>query len=115
MNRRRRRDDGADRWRGDDPDNFDGGDGLPDEDDLDPEGPSRDDLARFGGDTIPCPHCGREVHAEAAACPRCEQWIDDPPEAEAAAGFAGRGRLLLVGILVAMLLGLGWCVGGRVL
>lgn len=82
------------------------------DEDLDPEGPSREDLARFGRDQVQCPHCGREVHADAAACPRCNRWLDDDgPPAEAAA-LRGRAKLLLVGTLVAMLLWLGWCGGG---
>lgn len=115
MSRRSRPEDDGNRPWGDEADeDFAEGDFL-DQDELDPEGPSREDLARFGGDTVPCPHCGREVHADAAACPRCDRWLDDAPETEIAAGFAGRGRLLLVGGLVAMLLGLGWCAGGRVI
>jgi hypothetical protein len=83
------------------------------DEDLDPEGPSREDLARFGRETLPCPHCGREVHADAAACPRCHRWLDDDPQPAEAAAMRGRAKLLLVGTLVAMLLGLGWCAGGR--
>jgi hypothetical protein len=33
-------------------------------------------------DTIPCPHCGREIHEEAERCPHCENYIseeDSPP------------------------------------
>lgn len=28
-------------------------------------------------DTIPCPECGAEIHAEAEACPACGYWITD--------------------------------------
>lgn len=41
------------------------------DDDIDPEGPSAEDLARFGGDTITCRNCGEEVWDDAAICPRC--------------------------------------------
>lgn len=47
------------------------------DDDLDPEGPSADDIARFGagdeGDDLSatCPSCGASVYLDLAACPRC--------------------------------------------
>jgi hypothetical protein len=41
--------------------------------DFDPdfEGPSCDDLDRFGSDTVTCPECGEEVYYDAAICPQC--------------------------------------------
>jgi len=35
------------------------------------EGPSAEDLARFGGETRPCPECATDVYDEASVCPRC--------------------------------------------
>ena len=37
----------------------------------DDEGPSPDDLARFGSDTAFCPECGDEVWDQAEFCPSC--------------------------------------------
>ena len=33
--------------------------------------------------TIPCPHCGAEIHEEAQRCPHCERYIseEDAPAA----------------------------------
>lgn len=39
--------------------------------DIDPEGPSAEDLDRFGGDTVRCRECGEEVWDDSAICPRC--------------------------------------------
>jgi len=38
---------------------------------LDPEGPSADDLDRFGDELNPCPNCGAEVYDQADICPAC--------------------------------------------
>ena len=40
------------------------------------EGPSDEDLARFGDDTGFCPHCGEEVYDDAPACPHCGERLD---------------------------------------
>jgi hypothetical protein len=95
-------------WESSDSD--DGGD-LWDEE-IDPEGPSREDLARFGSDTEPCPKCRAEIHSESVRCPRCGEWLDeDPLHGDLARSVRGRGTVLIVVMLVGMLLGLGWCVG----
>lgn len=47
------------------------------DDDLDPEGPSPEDIARFGADddaddlSVTCPACGAGVYLDLTACPRC--------------------------------------------
>ncbi|MEL6499422.1 MAG: hypothetical protein AAFZ67_00375 [Planctomycetota bacterium] len=41
------------------------------DDTLDPEGPSADDIARFGRDGSDCPSCGAEVFDDATVCPIC--------------------------------------------
>ncbi len=38
---------------------------------LDPEGPSRADLERFGDEFRACPECGADVYDQAEICPRC--------------------------------------------
>lgn len=35
------------------------------------EGPSPEDIERFGSETINCSSCGKEVYDEAAICPAC--------------------------------------------
>ena len=39
------------------------------------EGPSAEDLDRFGGETGYCPHCGEEIWDAAPACPACGEWV----------------------------------------
>lgn len=39
------------------------------------EGPSDEDLERFSGETVFCPHCRGEIHDEAQRCPLCGEWI----------------------------------------
>jgi hypothetical protein len=35
------------------------------------EGPSPEDIERFGAETINCSSCGKEVYDEASICPAC--------------------------------------------
>lgn len=44
---------------------------------ADREGPSDDDLARFGGDDVPCPTCGEEMYVDASVCPACGYIVGD--------------------------------------
>lgn len=49
------------------------------------EGPSLDDLNRFGGDTAYCPECGEEIWDQAEFCPKCRAHLggrtsSHPPE-----------------------------------
>ena len=39
------------------------------------EGPSSEDLDRFGGDTAHCPDCGAEIWDQAEVCPECHAYI----------------------------------------
>lgn len=48
-----------------------------DEDQTDPEGPSAEDLERFGGETAGCPSCRREIFDDAAFCPYCGNVLTD--------------------------------------
>jgi uncharacterized membrane protein YvbJ len=69
------------------------------------EGPSPEDIARFGGDdrTGYCPHCGSEVWDDAERCPKCGQWITGgarsrPPLEE----YARRRMFIIVTVLTLM-------------
>ncbi|MEM9372118.1 MAG: zinc ribbon domain-containing protein [Planctomycetota bacterium] len=46
---------------------------------LDPEGPSAEDLDRFGDELIPCPHCGRQLYDQVELCPHCGMALERPP------------------------------------
>jgi uncharacterized protein (DUF983 family) len=45
------------------------------------EGPSPDDLERFGGVTRTCPSCGKEVYDDATTCYHCGADMDIPRHA----------------------------------
>lgn len=56
------------------------GDDYPDDyetEGLDPEGPSEDDLERFGEEFRPCPECGADVYDQVPLCPKCGHAFDD--------------------------------------
>lgn len=53
--------------------------------DPDFEGPSDEDIARFGGDEDTCPECGVEVYHDVAMCPSCGSAIADRQESGAPA------------------------------
>lgn len=47
------------------------------ESDID-ESPQEADLARFGGDTRPCPKCRAEVYDDSDWCHACGQVLSEP-------------------------------------
>ncbi|KAA0213741.1 MAG: zinc ribbon domain-containing protein [Leptolyngbya sp. PLA3] len=46
---------------------------------LDPDGPSAEDLDRFGDEFRTCPNCGRQIYDQADICPHCREAIIDKP------------------------------------
>ena len=66
--------------------------------DLD-EGPSADDLARFGGDTAYCPNCGEEMWDLADRCPNCGEAVSTSARPPAAAWFRQR-TIILIALIV---------------
>lgn len=46
---------------------------------LDPDGPSAEDLERFGSETDACPECGSEVYDQAELCHVCGHAIERGP------------------------------------
>lgn len=47
---------------------------------LDPEGPSDEDLERFGDEFVTCPHCGSLVYDQAELCQACGMAVSDAPK-----------------------------------
>jgi len=44
-------------------------------DDSEDDGPSREDLRRFGAETAHCPACGAEIFDDAVQCPQCDEIV----------------------------------------
>jgi len=78
----------------------------PYEDDVldDPEGPQARDLEGDADadeyDTVPCPHCGREISELAEQCPHCGDWIVQ----DAGAGSTRRPIWIVIAILLLVLI-----------
>lgn len=53
------------------------------DDELDPDGPSLDDLERFSDEFVTCPECGSLVSDEAAMCQACGHAMGDPVDKKA--------------------------------
>lgn len=63
------------------------GAGEPDEDrdwnlseGLDPEGPSAEDLDKFGSELDTCPHCGSTIYDQSEMCPQCGWYLGAEPK-----------------------------------
>ena len=69
----------------------------------DDEGPSPDDLARFGSDTAFCPECGDEVWDQAEFCPACGTQVGGHTVGGTRRRRWRRKRWLLVVGLIALL------------
>lgn len=68
--------------------------------DFNNEGPSEDDLCRFGSDVHRCESCDAEMFASATICPVCGH-------AQSSASGAAR-RWLLVAAMIALLAMVAW-------
>lgn len=49
------------------------------EEGLDPDGPSPEDLDRFGDEFQTCPNCGASVYDQAELCARCGHAFNQRP------------------------------------
>ena len=82
-------------WEDPDDEAIEGGESL-----ADPEGPQARDLVGSGDDddydTLPCPHCGREISELAEQCPHCGDWI-------VSGGEGGRRKAMAI-VIAAILL-----------
>ena len=65
------------------------------------EGPSDEDLARFGGQTAHCPGCGAEIWGDTPICPACRNIVEGGPTASAT-----RRRLLIAVLSVLLVIAL---------
>jgi len=72
------------------------------------EGPSDDDLDRFGEDSpvadARCPDCGAAVWSEADVCPKCFAFLGGDAPRPARGFFARRWRTLVVVLLILAML-----------
>lgn len=50
---------------------------------LDDDGPSADDLDRFGDEFATCPACGAAIYDQAALCHVCGHAVHDEPKPKA--------------------------------
>ncbi len=66
---------------------------------LDPEGPSAQDLDRFGSEMDTCPHCGASIYDQAEMCPRCGWYLGEEARTMPLWVVAG-----VCGLIVALLL-----------
>ena len=66
---------------------------------LDPDGPSPEDLERFGSELRTCPECGSDVYDQAEMCPVCGRALSQPSSGPGALTIA------IALVLVAMLAG----------
>lgn len=69
--------------------------------DFDHEGPSEDDLCRFGSDVQRCGSCDAEMYASATICPACGH-------AQQQTGAPGTKRWLVVVAMITFVALLAW-------
>src|SRR5688572_22974846 len=62
------------------------------DDDSDPDGPSKEDIERFGDVTVKCPECGTELFDDVALCWNCGRPVGP--------GAPGEGRVPVWAIAV---------------
>ena len=70
------------------------------------EGPSSEDLLRFGGegdDPEWCPECGEEIWASSPQCPSCNAWILGRTEIRPTAEVDARKRMKIVIAIITLL------------
>lgn len=75
------------------------------DDDLDPEGPSREDISRFDDVTVKCPECGTELFDDVAICWKCGRALGS--------GAAKAGKFPVVTVIVVVLVIVGFLVAFR--
>ncbi len=63
---------------------------------LDPEGPSAQDLDRFGDEMDSCPNCGAMIYDQAEMCPQCGWYFGEVPQSVSLWMVLGVFGLILV-------------------
>lgn len=63
----------------------------------DDEGPSPEDVARFGDVTRECPECKKQIHDDAAVCYHCGFAVEGGPRA---AGASPKWAMVVAGIVL---------------
>ena len=64
------------------------------------EGPSDDDIARFGGDEINCPECSAEVYYDATFCHQCGYVMEERATGASKKWIAVAAGIALVAFVV---------------
>jgi len=69
------------------------------------EGPSEDDLKRFGGDSGYCQNCGEEIWDDVEVCPKCGQHVAGQVSSREPIEQGCRKQWIIM-IVIAVLIGL---------
>lgn len=85
------------------PDDFATDDAGDYDDNLDPDGPSAADIARFDRDGSDCPSCGSEVFDDATVCPICGELLADGGATTKPWAAIVAGLILLAFVLIYVL------------
>ncbi len=74
------------------------------------EGPSEEDLRRFGDETAYCPDCGAEVWDGADVCPKCFAYLggDTSRHRPIDRWWRSRWKIVIVAVLIIVLSGFGF-------
>lgn len=75
------------------------------------EGPSEEDLRRFGSETAHCPDCGAEVWDSAEVCPKCFAYLGGNTSSKSAAQSWFDRKIF---VLIIILLIIGMFIGGLI-
>lgn len=71
---------------------------------ADDDGPSQEDLRRFGGEHAYCPDCGAQVWDQADVCPKCYAYLGGDTARRRSTSKREWRKLVLVILLVALLI-----------
>lgn len=70
------------------------------DEELDPDGPSAEDLRRLDQAMRRCPSCGSEIYDDTTKCPTCGEWLSESK--------AGGSMWTIVGVVVLIVFVLAW-------
>lgn len=72
------------------------------------EGPSEEDLRRFGDDSAFCPDCGAEIWDQADVCPKCFAYLGGDTSRRRRGGEARRRWRTVVVLIVLAAIAVSW-------